>query len=107
VLVSDLAQRRTIHWVKIALTGTASNRNGVGATVHVTVGGRTLTQWNDGKSGYLSQSVLPLYFGLGESTAIDRVDIEWPSGRKQSVTSGLKVNSTLRLTEPGQPPSRR
>ena len=106
VLVSDLAQRRTIHWVKVALVGTASNRNGLGATVRVTAGGRTLTQWHDGKSGYLSQSVLPLYFGLGDTAAIDRVDVEWPSGRKQSVTSGLKVNSTIRLTEPGPPPRR-
>jgi hypothetical protein len=47
-----------------------------------------------------------MYFGLGDATAIDRVDVEWPSGRKQSVTSGLKANSTLRLTEPGQPPRR-
>jgi hypothetical protein len=102
VLVSDLAQRHAIHWVKIALTGTASNRNGLGATVRVTAGGRTLAQWQDGKSGYLSQSVLPLYFGLGDATTIARVDVDWPSGRKQSVTSGLKVNSTLRLTEPGR-----
>jgi hypothetical protein len=64
VLVSDLAQRRTIHWLKVALTGTASNRNGLGAAVRVTAGGRTLTEWQDGKSGYLSQSVLPLYFGV-------------------------------------------
>src|SRR5262249_6895362 len=61
VLVSDLAQRRTIHWLKVALTGTTSNRNGLGATVRVVAGGRVLTQWNDGKSGYLSQSVMPLY----------------------------------------------
>ena len=66
VLVSDLAQRRQIHWLKVALVGTVSNRNGLGATVRVSAGGRVLTQWNDGKSGYLSQSVLPLYFGLGD-----------------------------------------
>ena len=74
--------------------------------MRVTAGGRTLTQWHDGKSGYLSQSVLPLYFGLGDADAIDRVDVDWPSGRKQVVTAGLKVNSTIRLTEPGQPPRR-
>ena len=100
VLVSDLAQRRTIHWLKVALTGTTSNRNGLGATVRVVAGGRTLTQWNDGKSGYLSQSVLPLYFGLGPATTVDRVEVDWPSGRKQVVTNGLKANSTLRVTEP-------
>src|SRR5436190_7072232 len=64
VLVSDLAQRHAVHWVAVALTGTASNRNGLGAAVRVVSGGRTLTEWHDGKSGYLSQSQLPLYFGL-------------------------------------------
>jgi hypothetical protein len=100
VLVSDLAQRRTIHWLKVALTGTASNRNGLGATVRVVAGGRVLTQWNDGKSGYLSQSVMPLYFGLGDAATVDRVEVDWPSGRRQVVTAGVRANSTLRVTEP-------
>lgn len=99
VLVSDLPQKRQIRWLKVALAGTASNRNGLGATVRVVAGGRVFTQWNDGKSGYLSQSVLPLYFGLGDLTAIDRVEVDWPSGRKQVVTAGLRSNSTLRVTE--------
>jgi enediyne biosynthesis protein E4 len=99
VLVSDLPQKRPINWLKVALAGTVSNRNGLGATVRVVAGGRVLTQWNDGKSGYLSQSVLPLYFGLGDLTTIERVEVDWPSGRKQVVTSGLSANSTLRVTE--------
>ena len=65
VLVSNLSERQPIHWLKVKLTGTASNRDGLGATVRVIAGGRTLTKYNDGKSGYLSQSSLPLYFGLG------------------------------------------
>jgi hypothetical protein len=100
VLVSDLAQRHPIRWLKVALTGTKSNRDGLGAKVRVTAGGRTLTQWQDGKSGYLSQSVLPLYFGLADAAAVDRVDVDWPSGARQSVTTGLKTNSTLRVIEP-------
>src|SRR6185503_11191375 len=97
VLISNLAQRRTVHWLGVALAGTTSNRNGLGATVRVSAGGRVLTQWNDGKSGYLSQSVLPLYFGLGEAASIDRVEVDWPSGRKQVLTAGLTPNSTLRV----------
>jgi hypothetical protein len=100
VLISDLAQRRKIHWLKVALTGTVSNRNGLGAAVRVTAGGRTLSQWNDGKSGYLSQSVLPLYFGLGDAATVDRVEVDWPSGRKQVITQGLAANAILRVTEP-------
>jgi hypothetical protein len=100
VLISDLAQRKKINWLKIILVGTRSNRNGLGATVSVHAGGQTYTKYNDGKSGYMSQSVLPLYFGLGDATRIDRVEVKWPSGREQSVTRGLHENQILRITEP-------
>jgi enediyne biosynthesis protein E4 len=99
VLISDLAQRRQIHWLKVALNGTVSNRNGLGATVRVRAGGQLYTKYNDGKSGYLSQSVLPLYFGLGDVAKIDRVEVDWPSGRQQVFTE-LQVNETLTATEP-------
>ena len=41
------------------------------AWVRVTAGGHTYTRYNDGKSGYLSQSLLPLYFGLGDAATIE------------------------------------
>jgi hypothetical protein len=47
----------------------------------------------------LSQSVLPLYFGLGEATKIDRIEVDWPSGRRQSLAKGLRINDTLKVTE--------
>jgi hypothetical protein len=102
VLISDLAQVKKIRWLKVILVGTKSNRNGLGATVRLTANGQTYTRYNDGKSGYLSQSVLPLYFGLGDATKIDRIEVNWPSGRKQVVTKGLRENETLKITEPAQ-----
>jgi enediyne biosynthesis protein E4 len=99
VLISDLAQRRQIHWLKVVLNGTVSNRNGLGATVRVRAGGQVYTKYNDGKSGYLSQSVLPLYFGLGDAAKIDRVEVDWPSGRHQVFTDA-PINRTLPVTEP-------
>jgi enediyne biosynthesis protein E4 len=101
LLISDLAQVRKIHWLKVVLNGVQSNRNGLGATVRVKAGNQTFTKYNDGKSGYLAQSVLPLYFGLGDATKIDRIEIDWPSGRKQVVTKGLGINQTLKITEQG------
>ena len=100
LLISDLAQRKQIHWLKILLEGTVSNRNGLGATVRVRAGGQTYLKYNDGKSGYLSQSVLPLYFGLGDTKKIDSVEVAWPSGHKQVVTQGLRINETQKITEP-------
>lgn len=100
VLISNLSSRRPIHWLKVKLIGTVSNRDGLGAFVRVTSGGRTLTKFNDGKSGYLSQSSLPLYFGLGDTPKVDRIEIDWPSGHKQQITQGLRANAVLQFTEP-------
>jgi hypothetical protein len=100
VFVSDLAQKKKIHWLKVRLVGSASNRDGLGATVRVRAGGKLYTKWNDGKSGYLSQSALPLYFGLGDAASVEAVEVDWPSGRKQIVSSGFRINSTLRIAEP-------
>jgi enediyne biosynthesis protein E4 len=100
VFVSDLAQRKHIRWLKVVLVGTASNRNGLGATVRLHAGGHTYMKYNDGKSGYLSQSALPLYFGLDDATKIDSLEVAWPSGRQQVLTTGLDENKTLEAKEP-------
>jgi hypothetical protein len=100
VLVSNLSARRPIHWLKVKLNGTVSNRDGLGAFVRVVSGGRTLTKYNDGKSGYLSQSSLPLYFGLGDAQRVDRVEVDWPSGHRQVITQDLRANDVLQVTEP-------
>ncbi|HSU83821.1 MAG TPA: CRTAC1 family protein, partial [Thermoanaerobaculia bacterium] len=99
VLISNLAQKRPgLRYLKVRLRGTASNRDGLGARVQVKAGGQTLTQWNDGKSGYLSQSSMPLYFGLGDAQKIDAVEVTWPSGKRQTV-AGPKVNGEIEIVE--------
>jgi hypothetical protein len=101
VLLSDLAQRQpTTAWLKVALHGTTSNRDGLGARVVVKAGGRSFTQWMDGKSGYLSQSSMPLYFGLAGATAVQAVEVTWPSGIVQ--TAKAKPNTTVTVTEKGK-----
>ena len=100
VLINSLSGRRAIHFLQVRLRGRQSNRDGLGARVTVAAGGRTWTQYRDGKSGHLGQSSLPLYFGLGDSAVIDKVEVHWPSGRKQQLDQGLGVNQTLVVTEP-------
>ena len=68
--------------------------------VRVRAGDRVLVRYNDGKSGYLAQSVQPLYIGLGDASRVDRIEVDWPSGQRQTVTRGLKVNGTVRINEP-------
>jgi hypothetical protein len=43
--------------------------------------------------------VAPLYFGLGRAERIDRIEVVWPSGRTQTITSGLGVNRTIEIVE--------
>ena len=99
VLQSDLSDQKQIHFLKIRLQGTKANRDGLGAKVTLKAGDRTLTQFHDGKSGYLAQSSLPLYFGLGEATQVDRIEIDWPSGQKQTVDGPIKSNQTKTIEE--------
>ena len=99
VLVSDLADRQGIRYLKVRLEGAASNRDGLGAVVRVTAGGRTYTQLHDGKSGYLSQSSMPLYFGLGAADSVERIDVRWPSGAEQTVPGPIDVNTLILVAE--------
>jgi hypothetical protein len=63
--------------------GTKSNRDGIGATVVAEYAGRQHTQMVKSGSSYLSQSELPLTFGLGKQDRVDRAVIYWPSGRTE------------------------
>ena len=58
-------------------------------------------RYSDGKSGYLSQSALPLYFGLGGAASVEHVEVLWPSGRRSQVEK-TQGNTTLRIQEPPQ-----
>ena len=86
--------------IAIRLIGTQSNRSAIGARCTVEAGGRK--QIADVVSGgsYYSQSDLTLYFGLGKAEKIDRIEVRWPNGEKQSWTAILP-NRTLQITEKG------
>ena len=71
------------HWLSVRLSGTRSNRDGIGAVVRIhSASGE---QWNMVRSGssYCSQSELALTFGLGADTSVSSVDVEWPNGPSQ------------------------
>jgi enediyne biosynthesis protein E4 len=71
------------HSIRFRLTGTKSNRDAIGARVRIEHDGSTQERLVKGGSSYLSQSELPVTFGLGRGDKIDRVTIEWPSGRSE------------------------
>jgi hypothetical protein len=100
VLVSDLSTRRRVNYLNVILTGAASNRSGLGAVITVVTPAGRSTKVMDGRSGYLSQSLVPLYFGLGGARRVERVEVQWPSGTTQTVTRGIRPNETLMIREP-------
>jgi hypothetical protein len=95
----QVSRRNHNHWINIKLTGTQSNRNGIGARLNCIAG--ALSQIDEVRSGgsYLSQNDLRLHFGLGASTQVDKIEIAWPSGAKQLLTAQAS-DQVLKISEP-------
>ena len=75
------------HWIQLALRGTKSNRDGVGARVKLRVGDRyTVEEVHRGR-GYQSHFGSVLTFGLGLQAAVDEIEVSWPSGLKEKFGS--------------------
>lgn len=99
VLESDLAQRHDVNFVKVRLTGTRSNRAGVGARLTVsTTAGKKLCLY-DGKVGYLSQGIPELYVGLGSSKEVLAISVTWPNGAAETIDGPWASGSIIELTE--------
>lgn len=90
------------NWLEMKLTGTISNRSAIGARVYVyaVINGKAqiLSREVSGQTGYSGQNSLRLHFGLGSTTTIDSIKIDWPSGIKKVLTNVL-ANQYLKITE--------
>ena len=86
------------HWLEIALQGTKSNRDGIGAKIKITAAGQS--QWNHKTtaSGYASSSAGPVHFGLGAAKSVDEIVIQWPSGTMQ-ILKNVQTDQVLHLKE--------
>ncbi len=88
--------------VAVRLVGKESNRDAVGARVTIETDVLRKTKVVQAGSGFLSQHSKELLFGLGASSRVISLTVEWPSGRKQSF-SGVALNQRLRIDEGGEP----
>ena len=86
------------HFLTLGLEGTKSNRDGVGARVEVTASGRTQVATRFGGGSYLSASDPRLHFGLGATGKAERVEVVWPSGRRDRYEE-LAADRAYRLRE--------
>ena len=90
------------HHVMLALRGTASNRFGIGAVVHLQTKSGSQVRMLSSARGYLSTSEPVVHFGLGGDDRIVRLTVSWPSGREQ-VFENLEADRKYTVTERGLP----
>jgi hypothetical protein len=104
IVVSVLGERPEVwrnvtsngnHWIGLRLIGAKSNRNGIGALIHAGA------QWNHQTSavGYASSVLAPVHFGLGTQSSVPVIEIQWPSGMKQSLRD-VSADQILEVREP-------
>jgi hypothetical protein len=91
----QLAGHRSIRF---ELQGTKSSRDAIGASVSIFVGDQHQSRLVRGGSSYLSQSELPVTFGVGKRDRIDRTVIDWPSGRSEEFKD-LQTGKTYKCLE--------
>ena len=84
--------------IRFQLTGTKSNRDAIGATVTIFSSRLSQSRVVRGGSSYLSQSELPVTFGVGRSERIERVTVDWPSGRSEEYKD-LATGKTYEIIE--------
>jgi len=90
----QLAGNRSIRF---RLVGTKSNRDAIGASLKIFHNGLIQSRLVKGGSSYLSQSELPVTFGVGKQDKVDRLLIQWPSGRTEEykdLTTGRAYECT-------------
>lgn len=88
------------HWILLDLRGTRSNRSAIGAAIKVTTAsGRTLYNHVTTSVGFMSSSDRRVHFGLGPETALDHIEIRWPSGVVQRIDHP-QVDRILKIEEP-------
>ena len=92
--------RNQNHWLLIKLSGTKSNRMGIGAQIHITTeDGRQ--QWNEVTTavGYTSSSDSRVHFGLASNRRIKEIEVRWPS-RIRQILHDVAADQILTIEEP-------
>lgn len=87
------------NWIILNLTGTTSNRDGIGARIKLTSGGKTQIAQRKTTTGYLSQNDPRIHFGLAKNQIVDLIEITWPSGKVQTLEN-VTPNQILEVKEP-------
>lgn len=96
LLRNDTGNRGNALLVRVI--GSESNRDGIGAQLRLTVGGRTQLREVKAGSSYLGQNDIRQHFGLGDAPRADRLDVRWPSGRIETLRA-VAANQLITIQE--------
>jgi len=90
--------RNQNHWLILKLVGTRDNRDGLGTKIKITT--PRGTQYNHATTavGYSSSSDKRVHFGLGEAAVVDKIEVTWPSGLRQTLAD-VKADQILTITQ--------
>ncbi len=93
------------NWLKVALHGTYSDKNGIGSRVEVIIGQKRIIREIDGGSSHSSQNSVIAHFGLGSEQTVDTVKVSWLGGEQQILVN-QEANQLINITQEGEAPRR-
>ena len=94
------------HWLLLKLVGHSSNRDAICAEVELVTAAGSQFATVSTASSYLSASDKRVHFGLGKESSIQRIEIRWPSGIRQTIKD-VRADQILQIDEPAGVPSSR
>lgn len=89
------------NWLLLKLVGGKSNRDGIGARITARVGNQTLVSQVQRAASYLCSQDERVHLGLGKSSQLGELQIDWPSGIQQTLRA-VPSNQILTVEEPAQ-----
>lgn len=87
------------HWLTLSLVGHRSNRDAIGAEIHLTTSAGTQLLTVSTAGSYLSSNDKRAHFGLGKEAVASKIEIHWPSGVVQTLTN-VKGDRIMQVDEP-------
>ncbi len=87
------------NWLAVETVGTKSNRDGIGARVTISIGGKIQTREVVAGDGYGSQNSLRVYFGLNDAKSVDELTVRWPRSGLVQKFQNVAADRIVAVTE--------
>ena len=87
------------NWLKVKLEGVISNRDGIGNTIEINIGGQSQYRYTLAGEGYLSQNSFYEFFGLANATEVDYVKVTWTATGESEIINNIAANQAIIIKE--------